>query len=69
MSYKDPKRYWHLVQELKELDSKAACGGCLVSSEEWLKDFSNFLFNDKLNKCSQLESRIKEMMSCSAFSD
>ena len=69
MTDNNPKRYWNLVKELKELDANSVNGTNPISPEDWLKHFSKLLFTDKQNWNSQLEERIKEMQSCNTFSD
>ena len=69
MTDNNPKRYWNLVKELKELDANAVSGTNPISPEEWLKHFNKLLFEDKQNNCLQLEKRINEMLSCNTFSD
>ena len=69
MSDSNPKRYWNLVKELKELDANSVNGTNPISPEDWLKHFSKLLFDDKQNRSSLLEERINEMLSCNSFSD
>ena len=69
MSDSNPKHYWNLVRELKELDANSVNGTNPISPEDWLKHFSKLLFDDKQNRSSLLEERINEMLSCNSFSD
>ena len=71
MSDNNPKRYWNLVKELKELDANSVNGTNPISPEDWLKHFSKLLFDDKQNRSTLLEERINEMLmlSCNSFSD
>ena len=62
MSDNNPKRYWNLVKELRELDANSVSGTNPISPEEWLKHFNKLWFEDKQNNCSQLEKRVNEMI-------
>ena len=42
MSDSNPKRYWNLVKELKELDANSVNGTNPISPEDWLKHLANF---------------------------
>ena len=46
MTDNNPKRYWNLVKELKELDANSVNGTNPVSPEDWLKHFSKLLYTD-----------------------
>lgn len=69
MSDNNPKQYWKLIKELKELDSNSGNGTSPITPEEWFKHFSKLLFTDKQSTCSQLEGHINEMLSCNSFSN
>ena len=69
ISDSNPKHYWNLVKELKELDANSVNGTNPIKPEDWLKHFSKLLFDDKQNRSSLLEERINEMLSCNSFSD
>ena len=63
------KRYWNLVEELKELDTNSVNGTNPISPEDWLTQFRILLLDAKQKSSSQLEERINEMLSCNFFSD
>ena len=69
MSDSNPKRYWSLVKELKEIDANSVTGTNPISPEDWLKHFSKLLFHEKQDRSSQLEEKINEMLSRDTFSD
>ena len=41
----NPKHYWKLVSELKELESRSSSNSDCVSAEEWTNHFSKLLYN------------------------
>ena len=69
MSDSNPKRYWNLGKELKEIDANSVTGTNPISPEDWLKHFSKLLFHEKQDRSSQLEEKINEMLSRNTFSD
>ena len=52
----NPKQYWKLVSELKELESRSSSNSDCVSAEEWINHFSKLLYNKNMENCSELES-------------
>ena len=52
MSDSNPKRYWNLVKELKEIDANSVTGTNPISPEDWLKHFSKLLFHEKQDRSS-----------------
>ena len=55
MSGSNPKRFWNLVKELRDLDANSVNGTNPISPENELKHFSKLLFDDKQNRSSLLE--------------
>ncbi|MCU7800906.1 MAG: reverse transcriptase family protein [gamma proteobacterium symbiont of Lucinoma myriamae] len=67
LSENNPKQYWNLVKELKELDADSSSNKTPVASEEWIKHFSNLLLSKNQENCTELEKLIKEMSATSTF--
>ena len=49
----NPKHYWKLVSELKELESHSSSNSDCVSAEEWTNHFSKLLYNKNMENCSE----------------
>ena len=64
----NPKQYWKLVSELKELESNKTCESECLSAKEWVDYFSNLLYNSNMENCTNLESCISKMLETNTFS-
>ena len=65
----NPKQYWKLVSELKELDSNNSCESECLSAQEWVDYFSNLLYKGNMESCSELEAYITNMLGTNTFSN
>ena len=65
----NPKQYWKLVSELKELESSGSCESKCLSAQEWIDHFSHLLYNNNMESCSELESFIGNMSATNTFSN
>ena len=67
----NPKQYWKLVSELKELDSRSSSNSDCVSSEEWIIILVNFFYNilKYIKNCSESESFVCNMSTAETFTN
>ncbi|MEW8544065.1 MAG: reverse transcriptase family protein [Candidatus Thiodiazotropha sp.] len=65
----NPKQYWKLVAELKELESSSSNNSNCVSAQEWINHFSKLLYNKNMENCSELESFICKMSTVKSFTN
>ena len=63
----NPKHYWKLVSELKELESRSSNNSDCISAEEWTNHFSKLLYNKNIENCSELESFFCNMPTAKTF--
>ena len=52
----NPKQYWKLVSELKELEYRSSSNSDCESVEERINRFSKLLYNKNMENCLELES-------------
>ena len=65
----NPKQYWKLVSELKELESHSSSNSDCVSAEEWTNLFRKLLYNKNMENCSELESFFCNMPTAKTFTN
>ena len=64
----NPRQYWKLVSELKDLESNKSCESECLSAQEWVTYFSDLLYNSNMENCTNLEYCISKMLETKTFS-
>ncbi|MES9993748.1 MAG: reverse transcriptase family protein [Candidatus Thiodiazotropha sp.] len=69
VSERNPKEYWRLVRDLKELENQSSKTNSPISPEEWIRHFSELLCSKNRENSSEMEKVINEMSSNAYFTN